>query len=433
MALPTILVNSATGSDTAASGAGPTTALTGTSASFSGGTVTLDGSPDLSGVATDGSHVLYMVTSSGVRFFKITGADNGADTVTVTPNPAGTSTGRTWAIGGKRASIGSASSRLLFDNGSAAGDAMPGWAIEMESGHAETISAVIFFRRSGDTTSGPIILRGTSGAATMPILTASNNGDALSGVGATAIWLQDFEMQNTNATKTASQAITDFSNGIMWRIEGMKIAHSTNKFWKGISGVFLGLSVRNCEIGYTASVGIELQGYALGVHANYIHDTGSYGINLIGGAGISCNVAWNTIYQATTAGIRFATTSESNARGNWIVGNTIDSTQSTGSGILVTPDDNLLRNMVIANNLLTNNTAYGLNFSHANHTANYLHAKGVVVTHNNTYNNTSGAYNPASYGSDDPGLDPDYVDAGAGDFTPQTAGLEGTAYPVTIP
>ncbi len=57
MALPTIIYDAVGGSDTAASGAGPATAVTGTAAAHTSGsastTIEFTNSPDLSGVATD--------------------------------------------------------------------------------------------------------------------------------------------------------------------------------------------------------------------------------------------------------------------------------------------------------------------------------------------------------------------------------------------
>src|SRR5688500_14311591 len=100
----TILFNSVSGSDTAASGAGPATAITGSNASYSGSVFTLDGSPDLSGVVVADS-ILYVDTSTGRKFFDITSIDNTAKTVTVVSAPAGTATGLTWAIGGQRATF----------------------------------------------------------------------------------------------------------------------------------------------------------------------------------------------------------------------------------------------------------------------------------------------------------------------------------------
>ncbi len=174
MAFPVVKVDSTAGgaSDTACSGAGPSTALTGTAGATDGAgtTVTLDSGTVLTGVDTTGLHVIYLAdtTAGHRRFSRITGtAGSGGATPTVTVADAYTInlTGKSWAIGGTRATVAGAVSLLLFDNNSAAGDAMPGWVVEMQSGHAETgLTATINLRRAGDTTSGPIILRGLPGA-----------------------------------------------------------------------------------------------------------------------------------------------------------------------------------------------------------------------------------------------------------------------------
>ena len=79
MAFPTISINNSTGSDTAASGAGPATAVTGAGASLNAtSTITLSAdTPDLSGVATDGSDAIWVETSSGRQYYKITAVDDG--------------------------------------------------------------------------------------------------------------------------------------------------------------------------------------------------------------------------------------------------------------------------------------------------------------------------------------------------------------------
>lgn len=118
----TIRINALAGTANA-SGAGPTTAITGSNASYSSKTVTLDGSPTLSGVATDGTHVLYLQTSTGRRFFTIVGVNDGADTVTVSEDIAGTASGLSWAIGGSCSSI----------NSYLQADVKDSWVIELES------------------------------------------------------------------------------------------------------------------------------------------------------------------------------------------------------------------------------------------------------------------------------------------------------------
>lgn len=432
MALPTILVNSATGSDTAASGAGPGTALTGTNASFSAATVTLDGSPDLSGVATDGSHVLYMVTSTGVRFFTITATDDVADTVTVTPNPAGTSTGRTWAIGGKRASIGSSSSELLFDNAGGSGDAMPGWIVEMESGHAESISSPCDLRRAGDTTSGPIVLRGVAGAATLPKITVTANVNAFVMRGQYQC-LKNFNIEAASSAVTS--AITATADNV--EVDRIKLTRtSTNVFTDGIASTSGNMRVTNCEI-QRCGDGIDFQSSTYGnfIAWNVIHDCTSHGINM-GTTSLGTVILGNLLYGCGGDGINGAFTGNG-SRSLAIINNTINGSTSDGIELSGTVGD-CNGQLRISNNILSNNGGYGLKFSNASANDTYLQGVGVSVVGNQTYNNTSGAYysatggsayNACPWASGDTGLDPTFTNSGSGDFSIGT-NLKSKAYPV---
>lgn len=122
MAFPTIVFSSSSGTSQA-SGAGPATAITGTAASNgAGNVVNLDGSPDLSGVAADGSHAIWIQTASGRRLSKITAVDDLAKTVTTedTFTLAGT---EDWAIGGK-----------LVDVDGVETDLKDGWTYQLEAG-----------------------------------------------------------------------------------------------------------------------------------------------------------------------------------------------------------------------------------------------------------------------------------------------------------
>lgn len=411
MALPTILVNSATGSDTLASGAGPATALTGSAASTSadGLTVTLDGAPDLSGVATDGSHVIFLNdTTAGARNFgKITAVDNIADTVTVA-NAFGLSlSGKGWAIGGKRSAIGTTLSAKLFDNNSAAGDAMPGWIIQMESGHTETRATTLALRRAGDKTNGAITLRGASGAATMPVLTFSNNGNALNSVG-DMITFQDFEIQNSNATKTASVAISIANAASDTKIRGIRCKDATNKFWK--FSVEVGTNnaiIRDCWIANTAAVAITVVSTSTGsVVDNCWINTCVGGISCAGRMQAHGNLITNCTADAIVSSI---TNTLNIIRNNTIYNTTGDAIEYTGAIVAGA--------IVITNNILANNSGYGVNFSNAASTSIALDSGGVIVAGNDTYLNTAGAYLPASYGSDDPGLDPQFTNTGSNDFS----------------
>lgn len=124
--MPTIRLNNSTGGTTTVSGSNGGITANGTSASFSGSVVTLDGSPDLSGFDAD-EDVLWLQTTSGRQWFDLSAADDGADTVTCVDAPAGTSTGLTWGIGGKLSanSSGWGGQRL-------ARDCKGGWTIDFE-------------------------------------------------------------------------------------------------------------------------------------------------------------------------------------------------------------------------------------------------------------------------------------------------------------
>lgn len=432
MALPIILVDSATGSDSAASGAGPSIAITGSAGVSSGTTVTLDGSPDLSGVATDGSAVIYFAdTTAGNRnFSKITAVDNGAKTVTVAV--AFTAGTKAWAIGGKRASIGSATSKKLFDNNGSAGDIAPGWVVEMQSGHTETIAATYDFRRAGSNTVGHIELRGAPGG-TRPIITFSNNGAAFV-IRAEFMQFKFFEMRNSNATKNASVGISFGSLGqyeSYFKVEDVKICHSTDKFWRGIYCGPFTIQVELCEIGYTASYGIAnvANDYCRGIHIrhNKVHHCGANGIHFDVAFYYNSSVYGNWSYANTGHGIFYDDTRPDGTCGINIAHNTLDA--NTGDGIRINSAAECTVNLYIQNNILSNNGGYGIKFQSGTFTAVYVLAMMPYMRGNCTYNNTSGACNLSGVLFNDAGTDPTFAGASSQDFTIGT-NLKGKGFPV---
>lgn len=134
-AYPKVIFDAASGSNAPnASGAGPTVALTGTQANTDGTIVYLDGSPDLSGVATDGSHVLYLGdTRSGIRrWAAINASDNTAKTVNVEQTYTANNGPLSWAIGGELADMNDSESRRLWEN-TGTGDAGAQWSFGIKS------------------------------------------------------------------------------------------------------------------------------------------------------------------------------------------------------------------------------------------------------------------------------------------------------------
>lgn len=430
MALPVILIDSATGSDSAASGAGPATALTGSAASTSGTglVVTLDGSPSLANVATDGSHVIYLAdTTAGTRNFgKITGKDDGAKTVTVSDAFGLNLTNKAWAIGGMRASLGSTTSKKLYDNNSGNGDAMPGWVIEYQSGSTETFSASLRWYRAGDTTSGPIELRGAAGAATMPILTLSANDRFFDPSG--YFTMRDLEFRNTNATKTLSCVFEHWNGSNSVMMSGCRVTHATDKFNRlcfAQSGTTKGrVRIEECEIANCAGPGMAFQNSGssmVAVENCYIHNNAGDGIAIVKNYLAQVTVSGCVISGNGGAGIS-QTSSGSDVGILHIVGNTIVS--NSGSGLA---SSSLLGFALatIENNILANNGGYGIAWTSG---PSDQRIAQTVIRNNNTYSNSSGAYSPAGIGTNDPGLDPQFANAAGGDYA-IGATLKGLGYP----
>lgn len=500
MAFPLILVNSATGSDTTASGAGPGTAISGSTGRTRNTAAQLvfgffGATDDFSGVAVDGSATCYMAIATAAArnhssiaamkntrqtgtdgaittatailvvgsttgwsvgdVIKVTGAgaasadlystiltvdsgvqatlnDNAGTTVAgaAWENPKqatlttsqGVNTGATntaWAIGGTRASIAGTNSKKLFDNNSAAGDAMPGWIVEMASGHSESISVELALRRAGDLTSGPIILRGVAGAATLPKIRATANTTGLGFRGSH----QQFRNFEISAESSAVSRAVLTSTGTSHVCEALKLSRtSTNLFTTGIEIVqqVIGCEVAFCTTGISSSV--DNHSYL----NNYIHDCSGSGISASG------FVATGNLITACADGIVSSITGNSN-RALILVGNTINACTAAGiklTGTLATGNTPF----VIANNILSNNGTYGLHFSQAASTLAAVQAMGCQIKNNNTFNNTTAAYLPAGCGEDDPGLNPTFTNTGTGDYSIGT-NLKAKGYPLggTLP
>lgn len=407
MALPTIVFNSSTGSDSLASGAGPATALTGSSASTDGaGTVvTLDGSPDLSGVATDGSHVIYLAdaTAGARNFGKITAKDDGADTVTVA-NAFGLSlSGKSWAIGGKRATFDATTSRKLFENNSAAGDAMPGWIIQTET--AQSLTSVIVCRRAGDNTSGFIKICGTSGE----VVTQTANAACFSlAVVVTSIWFDSLGFQNTNGTKTSAYGIATSGNSPSAIITNCVFGHATNTLLSGIGNanaaptwLIVGCKFLECtgdgiSGGVTASVTIS---------RSTIVDCAGDGIDLTSG-GNPVLYADNLIVARNGGrGIHL----NANAICYLLINSIIHGNSSSGLEMVGGPGVNNILTRIVGN-IFSGNGVNGAKWS----------ATPVLYGHidnNAYYNNTSGARSNFPTGANDITLSADpFVDAASDDF-----------------
>ena len=386
MATPVISFSNASGSDSAASGAGPAVALSGTAASFSGSVFTLDGSPDLSGVVTDGSHVIWVQTSTGRQFFTINAVDDGADTVTVDDAPAGTASGLTWGLGGKRKTIDNAQSRTLWT------DAKYGWIAELEDNQtitsALTWSAPLLLQSSSDTiraldqsTGNTAVCNGTS---TVFLRNLKLTSSGTKGTNSAGIYQAKFVVENCilgDATNTLYNAVYN-SNGTMINCE---VAHCTNDALKLTSS---SVALLGCSIHNNTAIGVYSNSSKAVLFCCDIYDNGSYGIRCRASDTISinsCNIHSNdddgialNVVGATGSAISIV---NSNVTGN------------TGYGVLFpSGQDVLFRGAIANNNFGTGATA---NISGRSNDDTILDIVGRNIA-----------------------VDPQFTDAGNGDFTP---------------
>lgn len=452
MAFPTILINSATGSDSAASGAGPATALTGTGASTSanGLVVTLDANTDLTNVLTDGSHVIYLADgASGNRNFgKITakaGSGGATPTVTVSDAFGANGNGLSWAIGGVRQKLLSTTSGKLLNNNDSAGDAKGGWVLQMQSGHAESwagyntiLGGGAHFILPNSDTNGPVTIQGDPAAATMPVLTNTANNYGLIVSGGSSVFA-NFEMRNTNGTKTTGAHLEiGVNTGAGWTAatcRNLKMNHAVNSANCGILIYNAGAVIRDCEIAHMTQnaigTGVEGSGTngtqaASQIFNNWIHDNGGSGYWAAPAQTTNgCNISGNIFANNGVDGITYQTEGVSGFYLNdTIVGNTCDN--NAGSGINVTTNNIGASGMLVMNNICSNNGAYGLAFPNltAGQCAQFL----LQIVNNDFYGNASGAVNPTGIDSGSQTLAPGFANAPGGNYQIGT-NLKAKGYP----
>ncbi len=524
------------GSDTEASGAGPTTALFGTDARTinSAGEVVVFfiGTKDLSEVATDGSHAVYLnISTAGQRNFSsiigkwdnnpIIFSDTGSiaatstdmtvadssiyttgsvyvvagagpagvgfygrvaskpDAVTVRFSAAadttvvaavvsqpdqvtlgageGLNTGGTdvsWAIGGKRATLTSGTnSRKLLNNNGAAGDAMGGWILEMESGFTDTNASTISMARDGSSTLPGPVIRGVYGAAVMPIISwTATSGACFSVASADQVTFANFEMRATSATKAGQIAITV---GVTTQVLGMKIDHATDYFGVGLSGAGNNLYVNGCSLknfSQTTPASPSVNHAIVCTSSDYItivnnriHNALGCGLTFGGSTMTAPTISGNVISHCGRHAIYPTTTGSAtaNARGIRMWNNTL--AYNTGDALRLDVDATSTAywlGFYCFNNLFTHNTGYAINCTDTSPTVTaeiFAQAGGVkdVLYCNNFYSNTAGNIFPAALNTDlaQPGglaVDPRYTNAATYNFTPNNTALAGTAYPTNL-
>lgn len=381
MARPTITVNSSTGSDTLSSGSGGT-ALNGSAAANSptpdvaGNLIALDGSPDLSGVATDGTAVLRLdAFGSGGGFWPITAVDNTAKTVTIETNVRIT-TSVAWAIGGKLATITAATSRFLFGAttaGSATntgiGGAGGGWTVIAEDDGALAITtSAITFSASGGDTNGKLTLKGDS-ESTRRVLNQSANNPHFNVSSSLRLVFENLHVTNTNGTKTSANGFA-FGTSASYVFKNCIFGHATNTMRTACyrTGNTPIIYMYDCAVRYSTEDGLDFASGTVILYGCDISNNTGHGVQAATFTARNCIISHNTtngVLASSTLqidgctidqnGLHGAETSLANVTSTSYVINSIISGHSdaSDSGVLFsgsTPHAPLMYNNIFNNN-----------------------------------------------------------------------------------
>lgn len=404
MAFPTILFNNSTGSDSAASGAGPSTALSGVDAETVNGSPDVDLSgdaPDLSGVATDGSAVVWVATNSGIQFNKITAVNNTTKIVTCAVNFTNNASTKNWGIGGKRKTIDHANSRNLLTT-----SIKGGWTVTFEDDTSATISSVITTTLDGSTTDGYITLQGSAEGRVMD-QTANASHFNINTV--TGYWrFKNLKFTNSNATRT-SACFVGSAPVVNW--ETCIFGDATNKLYRGIVMTNVArLRLTDCEFTTLTNQAIRaLNGERIVLEGCYIHDCSDAGIVMAGNLAISdCIIETNGSY------------------GVWFTSNDISYLCNITKSVIhantshgIYSDDYFRGTLTIKSNNITANGGYGISMVAAQ-TGNQ---SGIDYNNFGTgaTANTSGARQNITAGSNDLAVDPSYSSASGANFEAGTS------------
>jgi hypothetical protein len=333
-----------------------------------------------------------------------------------------TTTGLTWAIGGKRLTLSSSLQLFL-------GDILALWTVILNNTTAFTTSATLNFEGAGGApTTGSAVVKGNSTAwGSQTIIRNSANNAVLGFVvaGSSYIKFQNINLQNSNSGATANGL--QLSRPYLISFENCVFGDATNKINSGLltasgsSGAFV--SFRHCEFKSCKAAAINIATTITSIHIEdcYIHG-GAAG----GGFTVSANVAVSDINihdsiiaGNTGKGIDFSAVT-SNSLTPFISNNIIDSNTTTGVD-LSSQGGNFM--VYLFNNQITNNATgiVGLTSS------TVAGALAAFADYNNVWNNTTN-YSNFPTGAHDTSVNPNYQNTGSGNYTPSGTTLN-TGYP----
>lgn len=387
-----ILFNSSTGSDTQASGLGPAAAVFGSGASTTNGSAVVTGI-DTTGVSA--GHLLWVLSSSGRQFSIIASVDSGTQ-VTCDNTFANTETGRTWAIGGKRATFENVNSRTLFTTAGAIG----GWTIQTETNQTIDTNITIAMNQA----TSPVVIKGDSTSSRRIITQTTNTRHFAATTSVGLVRFENLTFVNTAGSKTAADVWQSSSNiaGLVC-FENCILGDAINTVRHGLSQTNGGIRFvfRNSVIKNTTSIGI-VNFPPVEVYNSSVTNCGSDGWKpnnnnsyLIASNSIFSNNAGNGVDFGVNTGVGFS------LKNCIFTGNTADGlSASSGNGKDLA---------IVSQCVFASNGGYGIDWDSTIPCSN--------IDRNAFFNNTAGHRNVIPAGPNDITLTADpFVDASAGDF-----------------
>lgn len=401
MAFPIIYIDTA-GNGGAVTNSGSTDSSTPTvsgtaTATVASTTVTFTGGPDLSTVPTDGSATIYIAgaTNTNQRVFRITAVDNGAKTVTVDTAPTGSLTNVDWAIGGRQ---------ILPSSANLEGAIKAGWIVQINNTLAANAGTYLTCRNSGDSTSGPVWLRGKSGSR--PVLNCTNTSSCITANNMSNWKVTNLELDQDGAS---GAAMTIY---ISWVVENVKVIDAGGAGFDHSAGNSPSWVI-NCDIAGTGGAGISTISNSTVVVGCYIHGCTGAGI-AASGANPQNTIINNIIANNTGKGIHISTAANATMQGPTIYGNTIYGNGDSGYEATDTDTFGLVMNNIFSQN---GNAAGEYNIEAAGGELHGYHAYNVLY-----HSGGGGGANLSGVTANSTELtsDPTMTNPASGDFSLQT-------------
>lgn len=376
--------------------------LSGSAASVAASIVTLDGSPDLSGVSTSGATqaaiYLAQATNSNQKVFWITAVDNTLKTVTVSVAPTGvTSSG--WAIGG----------RMVWTPANFEAAVRAGDILQINDSPAARTTTFLTCRVNGDSTSGNITLRGKAGVR--PVLNVTNTSVVITGNSATNWTFNNLEADQDGAS---GNAISGFGVGCWF--DNIKVSDAGGI---GINSGSSSARITGCEVANVGSVGISFGIGTFGqISGCYVHDCAGDGI-VISGANPTGAIL-DTIVD-TCAGNGINLSGASTTQGHCATIRHCTVYGCTGAGLIVADADTVVD---FKNNAFSENAAGNVTWSAG--TAELVSSHGYNVFYKSSGTNLT---NVTANGTEFT-TDPLFTDAAGGNFAiGNTSPAAGAGFP----